>query len=256
VAAQTAEFAARFVDIGIPRERVCVTGSVKYDGLEGDRNNPKTLALRQALGLASTDLVFVAGSTMDGEEAAALAAYRAARVRHPRLRLVLVPRHAERFEAVAQWLMQQGEPVIRRSRDYTPRWRSDPPPIVLVDTLGELAAVWGLADVAFVGGSLAPGRNGQNMMEPAAFGASVLFGPHTANFRDTVDQLLARGGARRIADARALTRAVIEDLDDPETAAARGAAARAFVLAQAGAADRTLTELDRLVETAGAAKSA
>ena len=115
VAAQTEEYAARFVDLGVPRQRVRVTGSVKYDGLESDRNNPRTLALRQALGLSPADLVFVAGSTMEGEEEAALAAYRAARVEHPRLRLVLVPRHAERFERVAAWLEQQGETVLRRS---------------------------------------------------------------------------------------------------------------------------------------------
>ena len=131
-----------------------------------------------------------------------------------------------------------------------PVWKGEPPPVILVDTMGELSAVWGLADVAFVGGSLVAGRGGQNMMEPAAFGASVLFGPHTANFRETVEQLLARGGARRVADARELTAALMEDLDDPEAAAARGAAGRAFVLAQHGASARTLAELDRLVEAA------
>jgi 3-deoxy-D-manno-octulosonic-acid transferase len=250
VAAQTEEYAARFVALGVPAQRVRVTGSVKYDGLESDRNNPRTLALRRALGLAPADLVFVAGSTMEGEEEAALAAYRAARQRHPRLRLVLVPRHADRFERVAAWLEQHGECVLRRSALVPPQRRMEQPPVVLVDTLGELSAVWGLADVAFVGGSLVPGRGGQNMMEPAAYGASVLFGPHTSNFRETVERLLERGGARVVAHAGALTAALIEDLDDPETAASRGAAGRAFVLAQNGAADRTLGELDRLVEAA------
>jgi 3-deoxy-D-manno-octulosonic-acid transferase len=250
VAAQTEEYAARFVDLGVPRHRVRVTGSVKYDGLETNRDNPRTIDLRRALGLSASDLVFVAGSTMEGEEAAALSAYRAARIEHPGLRLVLVPRHADRFEPVAAWLRQQGVGVVRRSQGYTPKWQCEPPPVVLVDTIGELSAVWGLADVAFVGGSLRAGRGGQNMMEPAAFGASVIFGPHTENFRDTVEQLLNHGGARQVADAEGLTRALIEDLDDPETAAERGAAGRAFVLAQHGAADRTLAELDRLVEAA------
>ncbi len=99
--------------------------------------------------------------------------------------------------------------------------------MILVDTIGELGAVWGLADVAFVGGSLLPGRGGQNMMEPAAFGASVMFGPHTANFRETVEQLLRHDAARRVADADDLARGLLADLDDPETAAARGAAGRA-----------------------------
>jgi 3-deoxy-D-manno-octulosonic-acid transferase len=250
VAAQTEEYAARFVDIGVPAPRVRVTGSVKYDGLESDRNNERTLGLRRALGLDPADLVFVAGSTMEGEEEAALAAYRAAREHHPRLRLVLVPRHADRFERVAVWLQEQGEAVSRRSQGNPAVSRGDRPPVLLVDTIGELSAVWGLADVAFVGGSLAPGRGGQNMMEPAAYGASVLFGPHTSNFEETVERLLERGGARQVADARNLAAALIEDLNDPETAARRGAAGRAFVLAQNGAADRTLAELDRLVESA------
>jgi 3-deoxy-D-manno-octulosonic-acid transferase len=118
--------------------------------------------------------------------------------------------------------------------------------------VGELGAVWGLADVAFVGGSLLPGRNGQNMMEPAAYGASVLFGPYTSNFREAVEGLLSRGAARRVRDATELAAALREDLDDPEAASSRGAAARAFVLAQNGASERTLAELEELV-TAGAA---
>jgi 3-deoxy-D-manno-octulosonic-acid transferase len=251
VAAQSGEYARRFVELGIAGDRVSITGSVKYDGLESDRNNEKTRELRQLLGLAPTDLVFVAGSTMEGEEAAVLAAYGAARKQHSSLRLILVPRHAERFESVAHWLEQQGEVVVRRSRLTSPlaKGARGLRSIILIDTIGELAAVWGLADVAFVGGSLRQGRGGQNMMEPAAYGASVMFGPHVANFRDTVDQLLERDAARQVADAEELTRGLLADLDDPEAAATRGAAGRSFVLAQNGAAGRTLAELDRLVES-------
>jgi 3-deoxy-D-manno-octulosonic-acid transferase len=254
VAAQNDEYAARFVELGIPEDRVRITGSVKFDGLESDRNNARTRALRGILGLSPADLVFVAGSTMEGEEGAALAAYSAARRQHPCLRLVLVPRHAERFDRVADWLEQQGETVIRRSRlgdaeGAPPSRPGGRPPVILIDTIGELGAVWGLADIAFVGGSLLPGRGGQNMMEPAAYGASVMFGPHTANFRDTVEQLLRHQAARRVADADDLARGLLDDLEDPETAAARGAAGRHLVLAQHGAAVRTLAELDRLVES-------
>jgi 3-deoxy-D-manno-octulosonic-acid transferase len=258
VAAQDAGYAGRFVELGVPEGRVSVTGSVKYDGLESDRNNARTRELRRELGLAPSDLVFVAGSTMEGEEAAALSAYRAARVQHPGLRLILVPRHAERFDGVAEWLERNGELVLRRSRSRKlPVARSGGlPPVILIDTIGELGVVWGLADVAFVGGSLLPGRGGQNMMEPAAYGASVLFGPHTSNFRETVEQLLARNAARRVADADELSVRLREDLDDPEAAAARGSAGRSFVLAQHGASGRTLAELDRLVESLSAQKSA
>jgi 3-deoxy-D-manno-octulosonic-acid transferase len=255
VAAQTSEYAERFVDLGVPSSRVRVTGSIKYDGLESNRDNARTLELRRALGLSASDLVFVAGSTIEGEEEAALAAYRAARVQHPRLRLVIVPRHADRFEKVADWLREQKEPFTQRSRPNGVEIRNGRAPIVYVDTIGELSAVWGLADVAFVGGSLFPGRGGQNMMEPAAFGASVMFGPYTSNFRETVEHLLARGGARQIASPAELTDALLADLNDPETAAAWGAAGRAYVLAQRGAANRTLGELDLLVETTATAKS-
>ena len=248
VAAQTQEYADRFADLGVPRQRIRVTGSVKFDGLEGDRSNPATSLLRRDLGLDSAAIIFVAGSTMDGEESAALEAYRAARAGHPGLRLVLVPRHAERFEEVARMLTGAGERVVRRSVGDAARVIGEPPPIILVDSIGELGAVWGLADVAFVGGSLFPGRGGQNMMEPAAFGAAVLFGPHTANFRETVEQLLLRDGARRVHNAKDLAAGLLDALDDPESAAARGAAARMFVLAQNGASARTFAELDRLVD--------
>jgi 3-deoxy-D-manno-octulosonic-acid transferase len=258
VAAQNAEYARRFVELGIPDSRVSVTGSVKYDGLESDRNNAKTRALRTLLGLAPTDLVFVAGSTMDGEEEAVLAAYKAARRQHPGLRLIVVPRHAERFAGVGRWLKEQGEVVLERSRLKGPcsRTKGGQPAVILMDTVGELAACWGLADVAFVGGSLRPGRGGQNMMEPAAYGASVMFGPHVANFRETVDQLLDRNAARLVANADELARGLLDDLEDPEAAAARGAAGRDFVLAQHGAAGRTLAQLDRLVESSLAGQTA
>ncbi len=257
VAAQNSEYARRFVELGIPSHRVSVTGSVKYDGLESDRNNARTRELRQLLGLAPTDLVFVAGSTMEGEEAAAYRAYKTARRQHRGLRLIVVPRHAERFDDVARWLKQLDEIVLRRSEltSPLPRARGSAPPIILIDTIGELSAIWGLADVAFVGGSLRAGRGGQNMMEPAAYGASVMFGPHIANFRETVEQLLKRNAARQVADADELTRGLLADLDDPEAAAARGAAGREFVLAQHGAAGRTLAELDRLVESSLAAEA-
>lgn len=255
VAVQSEEYAERFVDLGIPQNRVKVTGSVKFDGLECNRSNPRTLALRRLLALSPADLVFVAGSTMEGEEEAAYHAFRVAREQHPRLRMIVVPRHPERFEKVAAWLESEGETVLRRSRVNSPEDAvlaskgSKYPPIVVVDTLGELSAVWGLADVAFVGGSLYPGRNGQNMMEPAAYGAAVIFGSYTSNFKETVEQLLHRKAATRVVTPEDLTAALCRDLDDPEAAAGRGEVARSFVMAQYGASTRTVAELDRLVET-------
>ena len=185
-----------------PSDRVSVTGSVKFDGLESDRNNHEDPgSLRRPAGPGDADLVFVAGSTMEGEEAAALAAYRAARQEHPRLRLVLVPRHAERFERVADWLARgasrsSGGAGLNGPDDALAMRTSGRPPVILIDTIGELGAAWGLADVAFVGGSLFPGRGGQNMMEPAAYGAcGHVRPPHVELPRDRRAASPPRGGA-------------------------------------------------------------
>jgi 3-deoxy-D-manno-octulosonic-acid transferase len=120
----------------------------------------------------------------------------------------------------------------------------------LVDTIGELGALWGLADVAFVGGSLDGRRGGQNMIEPAAYGAAVLFGPHVWNFRDAAARLVAAGGAEQVADAAALEAAVRRLLGDPQRRAAMGSAARQFVREQQGATERTLALLDGLTRAA------
>ena len=113
--------------------------------------------------------------------------------------------------------------------------------------IGELGAAWGLADVAFVGGSLDGRRGGQNMIEPAAYGAAVLFGPHVWNFRDTAARLLQGGAAVQVADAAALERAAVWLLGDARARSRLGTAARAFVLSQQGATERTLEHLDRLL---------
>lgn len=249
VAAQSDEYALRFASLGVPRPHIAITGSIKYDGLESDRDNPKTLAFRRELGLAGGEVVFIAGSTMEGEEAAALTAFQAARSRFPGIRFIVAPRHPERFDAVARLLSNRGERVARRSAPVEVTSRGVPP-VLLIDTIGELAAVWGLADVAFVGGSLFPGRGGQNMMEPAAYGASVMFGPHISNFKEAVDGLLRCDGARMVANENELTSALIRDLEEPETATERGVRARSFVLAQNGASQRTVQEIERLVNRA------
>jgi 3-deoxy-D-manno-octulosonic-acid transferase len=119
--------------------------------------------------------------------------------------------------------------------------------VVLVDTIGELGALWALADVAFVGGSLDGRRGGQNMIEPAALGAAVTFGPHVWNFKEPARRLVEVGGAYQASSAAELETIVRRLLADPEERRAAGKAARAFVLAQQGATERTLELLDRLL---------
>jgi 3-deoxy-D-manno-octulosonic-acid transferase len=245
LAAQNQAYASRLISLGAPAGRVCVTGSIKFDGVNTDRDNPRTDELRRAFGLGASEIVFIAGSTQDPEESLALETYRALRPRFPNLRLMIVPRHKERFDEVAGLIERRGYPLVRRSgtrsaiASSAPAARSDEPPVLLLDTLGELSWCWGLADVAFVGGSLTS-RGGQNMIEPAGYGAALLFGPHTHNFRDVVDMLLAEEAAQVVHSGPELTAAVAACLADRESAQARGLRAQRLVLSQRGAASRTV----------------
>lgn len=245
ILAQNQEYAERFLALGAPASRVHVTGSLKFDGAQTDRGNAATLRLRQLAGIADGDVVFLAGSTQSGEETAALEAYRALAQEYSRLRLILVPRHPERFNAVAEELDRAELPWQRRSHleadggDGNAR-------ILLVDTIGELGAWWGAAHIAFVGGSLSS-RGGQNMIEPAAYGAAVCFGPNTRNFRDIVAMLLDRQAAVVVPDAEELTAFVRRCLEEPRYVEKLGQRARALVADQLGATHRTLELLETLV---------
>lgn len=252
LAVQTEEYAERFNTLGLPRPKLKVTGSIKYDNLETDRNNQKTDALRKLFRIGPGELVWVAGSTMAGEEPVILDVFNRLRAAGENLRLVIVPRHPERFDEVARLVEEQGLPLVRRSTlgdRPIPDHCTDA--VILVDTLGELSAVWGLSELAFVGGSLMPGRGGQNMMEPAAFGASVYYGPFTSNFRDTVQLLESRDAARTVANGNALFAAIREDIASKSIRIAKGMRARELVMAQAGATSRTVVELERLMESPG-----
>ena len=253
LAVQNELYAKRLLDLGAPADRVAVTGSVKFDGASGERANPKTRALGELLGIARGQLVWVAGSTQAPEEQIVLDIYRRAKPVFPNLRLVLVPRHKERFAEVAALLAASGLPFVCRSRLTAPV--EVPDAVVLLDTLGELGALWGLADVAFVGGSIHP-RGGQNLIEPAAYGAAVIFGPHVWNFQDTADRLLEHGAAVQVADAAALERETLRLLRDAGARAALGNAARAFVQSQQGATDRTLDLLAPLFVSPGSSARA
>jgi 3-deoxy-D-manno-octulosonic-acid transferase len=243
--AQTEEYAASYRALGVRPQVVHVTGNVKYDGVQADRDNPRTQELKRLLSVAPNDLVWVAGSTQAPEEEIALGVYRQLRGRFPALRLFLVPRQKERFEEVAGLLCRAAQPFVRRSGLREPM--TDREAVVLVDTIGELGALWGLADLAYVGGSLDGRRGGQNMIEPAAYGAAVLFGPHTWNFKDAVGRLLEQGAAVQVEDAASLEREAARLLGDSGARARLGEAARRFVLSQRGATELTVDRLGQLL---------
>jgi 3-deoxy-D-manno-octulosonic-acid transferase len=250
IAAQNEESAGRFRALGAPHERVRVSGSVKYDGAQTDRNNPRTASLRQLAGIAKDDIVFLAGSTQEPEEQFAIDIFRRLAPRHTRLRLILVPRHPERFDDVAKLLDASGLPWQRRTAlsHQPPAPRGVSSRILLVDTVGELGAWWGAASIAFVGGSFGT-RGGQNMIEPAAYGAAVSFGPNTRNFRDIVTTLLAANAGVVVHDAQQLETFVRRCLEDPAYAASLGEHAKALVQTQLGATARTIALLDSLLDS-------
>ena len=246
VAARSQADADRFATLGAPR--VTVTGSMKFDGVKGDRHAPEVARLRRLAGFGDDDVVFLAGSTQDPEERLATDTFLALRGRHPRLRLVIVPRHVERSTEIGGMLDSLGVAWSARSRltDTAPLPAGH---VLLVDTTGELGGWWGTAAIAFVGGSLDGKRGGQNMLEPAAYGAAVSFGPHTRNFRDEVRRLLDAAAAIEVADGSALTAFVARCLDEPAWAATLGGNASRFVASQRGAVAATARMiLDSLAE--------
>lgn len=251
LAVQNRTYADRLTDLGARWDQIHVTGSIKYDGVQTIRQNLKTVHLRKLLGLEPVageppPLVWVVGSTQAPEEKWALEIYREAKRRHPELRLVLVPRHPERFDEVARLLRHSGLPFERRSQMVPDLHEVDA--VLLVDTIGELGAIWGLADLAFVGGSFAR-RGGQNMIEPAAYGVATIVGPHTWNFKDTVEHLLAQRALIQVADREQWRTETLRLLADAAARKDLGMRAADFVLSQQGAADQTLDLIRRLLKT-------
>jgi 3-deoxy-D-manno-octulosonic-acid transferase len=264
IAVQNDEYAGRFLTLGAHARSICVTGSLKFDGATTDRRNSATTLLAAVAGFEPDDIVFLAGSTQEPEEALALAAFRDLVPKHPRLRMVIVPRHPDRFTVVAAVLEASGITWQRRSelgdggtnvasrsakeRPFAER-KATEPRVLFVDAVGELGAWWGTANIGFVGGSLST-RGGQNMVEPAAYGVAVSFGPNTQNFRDIVAGLLAEQAAIVVRNGDELTAFVRRALEEPQFATELGQRAKTYVTRQLGAVDRTLARLLPLVPSA------
>lgn len=236
-AVQQEEYAERLRLLGMPEYRLAVTGSVKFDGATVDRNNEAVQKLRGQLGINDQHLVWVVGSTQSPEEAWALELYQQLLKRHTHLMLVLVPRHQERFHEVEKLIQQSG--MIYRKRSAPNAQNAS---LILIDTLGELKAIWGLADVGFVGGSFND-RGGQNMIEPAAYGVAVTFGPNTWNFKQIVASLLQNKAAIKVNTKEEWLTVTDRLLSDTEERQALGQRAKTFVMNQQGATQRTIAIL-------------
>src|SRR6185437_7617658 len=224
-AVQDADYAERFQRLGVTPGKMIVTGSIKYDGASGDRDTPRSRELARLLGFGSErPLVWLAGSTHAPEEGIVVGIFARLRERFPRLRLILVPRHPDRFEEVAKLVERSGLPYARRSTIAEPLTAM--PAVVLQDSVGELGAAWGLADIGFTGGSLDGRRGGQSMIEPAGYGVPCVFGPHVWNFKDAARRLIESDAAVMVNDAAELEVEVAKLIADDARRERMGAAAR------------------------------
>ncbi|MFI5087618.1 MAG: 3-deoxy-D-manno-octulosonic acid transferase [Terriglobales bacterium] len=238
--AQGDEDRRRLIEIGAPAKRVQVSGNLKFD-LKPASEAPLVAELKSAL--ANTGPVLVCGSTVEGEEPILLRAFTVVRERYPNALMILAPRHPERFAQVAELIAASGIKFWRRSR-----WNASEPlgaGIFLLDTIGELASLYQLADIAFVGGSLVA-KGGHNILEAAQHGAAIVVGPHTENFRDMVT-LFRRAGAVVVATADELAQTFLGLLADESRCRGVGARAREILRDNSGATARTVSALQSLL---------
>ncbi|MEE8306246.1 MAG: lipid IV(A) 3-deoxy-D-manno-octulosonic acid transferase [Gammaproteobacteria bacterium] len=244
IAAQSQEDADRFLSLGAAPERTWVTGNIKFDIELDETQQTLGRALRQQQ-LASRP-TWIAASTHEGEEQIVLAAHRRVVAHHPRAVLIVVPRHPERFDRVAQQIRAQGLKYARRSL-YEELQADDG--VYLADTLGELIGLYAAAEVAFVAGSLVP-IGGHSLLEAAAVGTAMLAGPHNHNAQYIADQLVVAGGLEIVKDGEALAERVIELLGDPEHRSVLARNAAKCLNENRGAVERLLALLEPLIERA------
>jgi 3-deoxy-D-manno-octulosonic-acid transferase len=242
IAAQSAADAERFRRLGAPPQRLQVVGNLKFDQPLPMDQVDAGRALRERLG--PTRPVWIAASTHDGEELCALAAHRAVLRLRPDALLILVPRHPQRFDAAARLIGDQGFAYLRRSAAATDVGLDGAPQVLLGDSMGEMFVYYAAADVAFVGGSLRP-AGGHNVLEPAAIGMPVLFGPHMDNFGPARDLLLAAEGAIQV-DAETLAATLAALLGDAPRRTRMATAARGVIDANRGACARLLALIEAL----------
>ncbi|MGB8733581.1 MAG: 3-deoxy-D-manno-octulosonic acid transferase [Candidatus Sulfotelmatobacter sp.] len=239
--AQTEEDATRLRDIGASAERVRITGNLKFD-IPVPVPPPIVEGLRKSIRTSGAGPVLVCGSTVDGEEPLLLKAFENVLVQHPGVAMILAPRHPERFPAVTELLKQMSIRFCRRSL-----WNGEPlnGGVFLLDTIGELAALYALADVAFVGGSLVQ-RGGHNIIEPAQHGVATVVGNHTENFRDIMNLFQSRDAVRVVGPAE-LPLVFLELLASDTDRKALGQRASETMRSQIGATARTADELQRMM---------
>lgn len=241
VAAQDEAAAERFVGLGIPADRVRITGSLKFDFTPPEGLQAQAALLRERWQLDGRP-VLVAASTHEGEDELLLSAFAGLRERHPQALLILVPRHPERFDSVARLVREHGLALARRSQQEAVVAETS---VFLGDTMGELLLWYAMADVAFVGGSMLP-VGGHNMLEPIALDVPTVSGPHVFNFQAIADELVS-DGALQLVPADRLAGAVAQLIESPEVARAQVAAGHAVMGRNRGALARQLALIEQVM---------
>ncbi|MFK7885694.1 MAG: lipid IV(A) 3-deoxy-D-manno-octulosonic acid transferase [Gammaproteobacteria bacterium] len=234
IGAQSESDAERFRSLGANPARTFTTGNIKFDFELPLGTREKGLVLRETHG--ANRPVWIAASTHDDEEALVLDAFETILESAPDALLILVPRHPERFRGVGQLLAERGFNYVARTSNKTCDASTS---VWLIDTLGELQAIYGAADVAFVGGSLVP-VGGHNLLEPAALGVAVVTGKHLYNTEDIADMLVREGGVRVVEDSAELAQVVTHLLSEKDARETMSRAAEQIIETNRGAVDRLL----------------
>ena len=234
---QTEEYQQRFRELGVPENRIDVTGSLKFDTALPSVSSEEVEKIRDSLGLSLNRPVFVAGSTHAGEEMLVLRAFEELRKKHEQLVLILVPRYPNRADEVSELVRKSG--MVPQRKSMLPAGNSLGDSVLVVDTMGELEKSYAIASAVFVGGSLVP-RGGQNMIEPAALGRPVFFGPLIENFAEMGGMLVEGGGADFVRDASDMEKKIDRVLSSPDFGEAMGQKGKALVERLRGATNRTV----------------
>lgn len=249
VAAQNQTYARRFEQLGVPPDRISVTGSLKYDTADLADHMPGQDELAEQMGIDRRCPLLVCGSTGPGEEALLLAVYERICADGHDLQLALIPRKPERFDEVAELIASRGHACVRRSTGERSGAGENAAtrPVFLGDTMGELRKFYALADIVFVGRSLVP-MGGSDVIEAAALGKPVLVGPHVENFADPVRLLCEHEGCWQVQDAEELSGAIRDWLANAEQCKQMAERARRTIASQRGATGRTIDRMIELVQ--------
>jgi 3-deoxy-D-manno-octulosonic-acid transferase len=238
--------AERIMTLGAPRERVRVTGNLKFDRLPPPVTNTQKESLLASLRIEPGAPIFIAGSTHPGEHEIILEAYKQLLTTNSQLVLIIAPRHLERLASIENLIKEQGLKSVRKSTLASPR---DSRSVILLDTIGELAQFYSIGSLVFVGGSLVP-SGGHNILEPAAYGQPVLFGPYMGNFLHSVKVLREVGAGIEVQGLSQLVAQAQKLLNNPPLKDKLGQAARAVVEQNRGATRRTLEIIEDYLERA------